>query len=490
MSAKLFQGLNCENGTPKAQASKQAVENMKALGKTLGLSKQCERASDTMTRNSSSSGGFSGSMSVMGGLAGSAKVSGNFQASSAELDASFREKGCGSLLLDSKDILDATRRINCTLNQSSSETSQQLSNRVSVQVRILPIPGVKEKMIAQVGELAKQLVMAKEYTEIATMINGQITALNKSISDIGTLNITNSTIKAKAGSKLKTMSQNVTSVASKMEADYKRIVEASANNTLQQKAGANAMQPGVRQLVQQRIETQSDEINSDIIQTLSHTSVKVTQSGSIIITAPNRITLTNTVIDANSEIDMVTSALTSSSVDLGKRIASELMSSAASKNEMTMDSEGLDQLVDAMNEGNASAIKAQSDGLIGQIKANAMPFSIGLIALIFIPLFMGGTKSMSGKPMPGGMTAVQQKTWKTKQTQKKMIKIILGLLVKLIVIFNIVRLGPKILNIFLPWKWKELRGVVEQIILNLIILMAYCVFINKSVNPVMCLIKF
>lgn len=490
MSAKLFQGLNCENGTPKAQTTQQAADNMKALGKTLGLSKQCQRTSDTMTRNSSSSGGFSGKMSVLGGLAGNASMSGNFQKSSAAMDSTFREKGCGSLLLDSKDILDATRRINCTLNQSSSETSQQLSNRVSVQVRILPIPGVKERMIAQVLELTKQVVAVKEYREVAAMINEQITALNKSIAEMGTLEITNSTIKAKAGSKLKTMSQNVTSVANKLEADYKRIVEASANNALQQKAGANAMQPEVKQLVQQRIQTQSDNINSDITQTLSHTSVKVTQSGSIIITAPNKISLTNTIVDANSEIDMVTSALTSSSVDLGKRIASELMASAASKNEMSTENEGLDQLVDAMNEGNAAAIKAQSDGLIGQIKANAMPLSIGLIALALIPIVMGGIKSMQGESAPEETADEEEETGSGTQTRNKVIKIIIGLLVKLIVIFNIVRLGPKVLNIFLPWKWNELIGVMKQILINVIVLTAYCVFINKSVNPVMCLIKF
>jgi len=490
MSAKLFQGLNCENGTPRAQTPQQAADNMSALGKTLGLSKQCERASDTMTRNSSTSGGFSGSMKVLGGLAGSMSVNANFQTASAAMDASFREKGCGSLLLDSKDILDATRRINCTLNQSSSETSQQLSNRVSVQVRILPVPGVKEKMIAQVGELTTQLVAVREYKEVAKMINEQITALNKSIAEMGTLEITNSTIKAKAGSKLKTMSQNVTSVTSQLEADYKRIVEASANNALQQRAGANAMQPEVKQLVQQRIQTQSDEINSDITQTLSHTSVRVTQSGSIIITAPNKITLTNTVVDANSEIDMVTSALTSSSVELGKRIASELMASAASKNEMSTDNEGLDQLVDAMNEGNAAAIKAQNDGLIGQVKANAGGLSVGLIALVLIPMMMGGMKGMPGKSMPGGMSYEQQKKWKAKQGRKKMIKIIIGLLVKLFVIFNLVRLGPKALNIFLPWKWNEVMGVIKQIVLNIVILMVYCILVNKAPNPVMCLIKF
>lgn len=489
MSAKLFQGLNCENGTPKAQTHTQAVDNLKALGKTLGLSKQCERASDTATRNSSASGGFSGNMSVMGGLAGSASLSGNFQSSSAAMDSSFREKGCGSLLMDSKDMLDATRRINCTLNQSSSETAQQLSNRVSVQVRILPIPGVKEKMIAQVAELTRQLVAVKEYREVAIMINEQITALNRSINDMGTLEIKDSTIKAKAGSKLKTMSQNVTSVSNKLEADYKRIVEASATNSIQQKAGANAMQPEVRQLVQQRIQTQSDDIHSDIIQTLSHTNVKVTQSGSIIITAPNKIVLENTVIDASSEIDMVTSALTSSSVELGKRIASELMSSAASKNEMTMENDGLDQLVDAMNEGNAAAIKAQSDGLIGQIKANGAGLSVGLIALVLIPMMMGGMKGRRTS-MPGGMTLAQQKKFKAKQRNKKMIKIIIGLLVKLFVIFNLVRLGPKTLNVFLPWKWNELKGVFMQILFNLILLIAYCTLINKSPNPVMCLIKF
>jgi hypothetical protein len=429
-------------------------------------------------------------MSVLGGLAGNASASGNFQKSFAALDSGFREKGCGSLLLTYSSILDATRRINCTLNQTSSETSQKLSNRVSVEVRVVPIPGVKEKMVAQVLELTKQVVAVKEYKDVAKMINEQITTLNGTIANMGTLEITNSTIKATAGSKLKTMSKNVTSVTTKLEADYKHIVEASANNALQQKAGANAMQPGVKQLVQQRIQTQSDEINADITQTLSHTSVEVTQRGSIIITAPNKIVLENTVIDANSEIDMVTSALTTASVDLGKRIASELMSSAVSTNTLTTDNKGLGDLVKAMNEGNAAAIKAQSDGLIGQIKANSMPLSIGLIAVVLIPLMMGGMKGMSGEKAPVGMNTAQQNKWKAEQTRNKMIKIVIGLLVKLFVIFNLVRIGPKMLDIFLPWKWNELEGVIKQIVFNLVILVGYCVIINKSVNPVMCLIKF
>lgn len=491
MTKKLFDGVNCENGTPKAQTHKQAVDNVKAVGKALGLSKQCERASDTVTRNTASSGGIAGRMDILGGLAGSASLSANFQTSSTALDHNFREKGCGSLLVDTKDILDATRRINCALNQSSSETSQQLSSHVSVRIVVAPEPGARERILASLHTFTQNMKDTKEYPEIARMINGHITDGMKKLREFGSINISNSTIRAKAGSKLKTISQNVTSVTSKLEADYKRIVEASANNTIQQKAGANAMQPGVRQLIRQRIQTQSDEINSDITQTLSHTKVKVNQSSSITISASDTINLTNTVIDANTEIDMVTSALTSSSVDLGKRIASELMASAASKNVMTTDNEGLDQLVDAMNEGNAAAIKAQNNGLIGMIKANASGFSVGLIALVLIPMLMGGMKGMSGRSMPEGMTDEQQTAWEARQNRKKIIKIMIGLLVKLFVIFNLVRLFPKTLNnLLVPSKWNEMTGVFTEIIINLIVLMAYCIFVNKSPNPFLCLIKF
>lgn len=491
MSAKLFQGLNCQNGAPKAQNPAETADNLQALSRELGLSKQCERLSTTRTRNSSTSGGASGKMSLLGGLGGSASFSANFQTSSAALDSEFREKGCGSLLLDSKDILDATRRINCTLNQSSSETQQELSNRVSVQIRILPIPGLKAKMSDQVVELTKELGAVAAFKEVAQMIRDTIKGIQDTIKDMGNIDITDSTIRAVAGSKLKTMSQNVTSVASELEADYKKVVEATANNTLQQHAGPNAMQPGVRQLVQQRIQSQSDEINADIVQTLSHTSVKVTQSGSIIITTPNNIRLKNTVIDANSEIDMITSALTSSSVDLGKRIASELMATAASKNDMSTDNAGLTDLITAMNEGNAATIKAQGDSLIGQIKANAMPLSAGLIALVIIPMLIGGKNNgLAGPRMPPGMTMEQQRKWKATQGRKKMIKIVIGLLVKLFVIFNLVRLGPKLLDVFLPWKWNQAMDTVKEVVLNLIVLILYCVFVNKSPNPVMCLLKF
>ena len=495
MSAKLFKGLNCRNGAPEAQSLPETADNMKALGKMLGLNKPCIRASDTMTRNSATSGGMSGKMSLMGGLGGSASFSGNFQTSSSALDHTFREKGCGSYLLDSKDILDSMRRMNCTLHQSSSEAHQELSNRVSVQIRIVPIPGLKAKMSEQVVELTKELADVAAYKEVAQMIRDTIKGIQDTIKDMGNIDITDSTIRAVAKSKLKTMTQNVTSMASQLEADYKKVVEASANNTLQQHAGPNAMQPGVRQLVQQRIQSRTDEINTDIVQTLSHTSVKVTSSGSIIITAPNNIRLKNTVIDANSEIDMLTSALTSSSVDLGKRIASEMMATAASKNDMSTDNAGLTDLVTAMNEGNAAAIKAQGDSLIGQIKANAMPLSVGLIALVIIPMLIpmltgGKNNGLAGPRMPPGMTMEQQKKWKAKQGRKKMIKIVIGLVVKLFVIFNLVRIGPKLLDVFLPWKWNQVMDTVKEVILNLIVLILYCVFVNKSPNPVMCLLKF
>ena len=97
---------------------------------------------------------------------------------------------------------------------------------------------------------------------------------------------------------------------------------------------------------------------------------------------------------------------------------------------------------------------------------------------------------MSGSEMPPGMTILEQKKWKSAQFKKKIIKVILGLAVKLFVIVNLVRLGPQLLNIFVPWKWHELAGVAKHILLNIVLLMVYCVFVNKSLNPVMCMIKF
>lgn len=492
MTKKLFGGLNCTNGVPGPQEPKQLVENVEALAKELGLSETCQRMATTRTRNSSTSAGVSGKLDMLGFLGPSASVSANFQTSAAALDNEFRESGCGSLMLDSKDILESVRRINCTINNNSATTNQQLSNRVSVQVRVETPPGLKEKMTAQVVELTGQMAAVREFPEVARMIRETIRGLQRSINKMGDLTITNSIIRAKAGSRLKTLSQTVTSVANELEADYARIVEASANNVLQQKAGTNALQPSVRQLVQQRIQSQTDEINADITQTLSNTSIRVTQSGSIVITAPNSITLTDTMIDGNSEIDMMTSALTSSSVELGKRIASELMSSAASQNEVSTDNAGLADLLDAMNEGNAASIAAQSEGLIGQINANKTPLAIGLVALIVLPLLLGNKNNGldDGEDMPSGMSIAEQRKWKSTQGKKKMFKIVLGLLVKLIVIFNLVRLGPKLLNVFLPWKWNEAMDAVIMVGINLVVLIAYCVLVNKAPNPVMCLLKF
>ena len=464
---------------------------------------------DTATKNSSTSGGSSGKMDVMFGMWGSASASANFQTSEAEMNSSFQESGCGSLLFDSKDIFDASRRINCSIHQSSSETEQQLTNRVSVSIRIQHIPGLKEKMMQQRADELDKIVALREFPEIVKIVMKQRDDLQKSINDLGSINIKNSVIKAKAGSKMRTMSQNVTTVANQLQADYETIVEATANNTIQQQAGSNAMQPEVKQIIRERIQRQTDEINSDITQTLSHTRIKVLNSSSIVIIAPNKIDLTNVVLDASSEIDMITSALTSSSVDLGKRIASELMASAVSKNGMSTENDGLDKVVKEMSDGNALNTRTQNEGLADVIEANKTQISMGIIGLIVaaiaIPMVMKGMNGMNGTQsgnggdggdgrnglsMPSGLTPAKQKKWKARRFRNRMIRIFLGLLLKVIVFVNFVRLGPRLINIFLPWKWSELGDVIVQIVVNIVILMAYCIFINKSLNPVMCLIKF
>jgi hypothetical protein len=519
MSKPLLEGVTCEKGTAKPQTPKQSKSNLDTLAKELGLGEKCQRASKTLASHHSTSGAFEVGVGLLGGLLGNLDISGNMQNSGGEIDDSFRESGCGSLLLDSKTIMDATRRMNCTLNQSSSVSNVKLGNRVSVQIRVEPVPGVKLKMIERIDTLVAQMIEVKDNPKIAEMINNQITALTKSIDSMGTLKITDSSIKASAGTRMKVMSQNVADVVSNLQGDYSAIVEASANNTLQQQAGKNAMQPEVKQLVQQRIETQSDDINSDMTATLSSTSIKVQQSGSIIITSPNKITLTNTKIDANSEIDMITSSLTTQSIELGKTIAMDLMTSAASENSMSTDNAGIEALIKAMSDGNAAAIKEQNDGLAKIVEASrgGKMMMIGMIVVALIPVLLGGKgkqgakmpegltieeqkkwkldnakseKGTSGSKMPPGLTTKEQKEWKSKRARGKLFKFILGLTVKIIVIYNLLSIGPQLVNILMPWKWGQLVGVVKTILLNIIILMVYCVFVNKTFNPLICMLKF
>jgi len=488
--SKMFEGVTCKDAVPQPQGIKQTERNLSKLQDAMGMSAKCKTLQKKSMRNKSTSGGMSGGMKVLGGLGGSASFSANFQTASAALDAELRKEACGSVMMDTKEIMDVVRRMNCTITQNSAETSTQLKARASVEVKIVPIDGAQEKLQDTLDKLAERVERLKNFPEIAKMIASQMKSVGTAIETFGTITMQNATLKAKAGSKIRSLSQNAASMTSKLDADYKQIAKTVATNAIQQKSGPNAIGEQIKSLIDTKIQRQTDDINSEIAQSLSATKVRVDQSGKVLIEAPNAINLKGVTLDANVETDLVTSAITSSSVELGKRIASELMTEAASKTDVVQESEGESHadLLKAMNEGNAAAIKAQSDGLIGQIKA--ISGGIDPILIVVLIAAAGAVKGLGGRGGGGGGGDTGDKQL---NPRTQMIYKVVGILVRLLLLWSAFVSLPtsfkELTDFMLPWRWGSAWDRIQYFVYALILFLAYCFSIGPSGNPLLCLIK-
>ena len=498
----MFEGINCKDSTPQPDTPKQVKKNVAALQDAMGMSNKCKKMQSKNLRNEAESGGFSASMAIVtfgGGGGGSA--SGNWQSSATQLDTMARQEGCANMMVDTKNIMDCVRRMNCSITQNSAETDMVLDASASVKVIIEPIEGAWEKLLENQTKLVDQATKVAKFPPVLELIEKQLEMVGKEILEFGEIKMQESVVKAKAGSKIRSVTQNVANVANKIEDDYKQVAKTVAENAIQQKSGPNAVGEQVKSLIDTTITKQNDQINSEIVQSVSSTKVNVTQDGSIEIRAPNRIDLTGVTLDANVEVDLATSAVTSSSIELGKRIAAELMSDAASKSDLIQEAEGeaLAPLVQAMNEGNAAAIKQQSDGLIGAIKA-ANPFG-GLLGPI-LPIVILGAGLMVLKMVAGGGGGGggggRYDTGGDRSMQEtgsmKGVKIIVGLIVRLIFIYSMYTVFPtswsQLFDILLPWRWGKVWKRIRFFLFSFVGFIIYCYTMGPGGHPALCLIKF
>lgn len=508
--SKMFEGVNCKDSTPQPSTPKQVQKNVAALQKAMGMSEKCKKMQSKSMRNESASGGFSAGFAMVGfGGVGGGSASGSWQSSAAQLDTAARQEGCANMNMDTKNIMDCVRRMNCSITQNSAETDMVLDASASVKVVIEPIEGAWEKLLENQTKLVDQATKVAKFPPVLELIEKQLEMVGREILEFGEIKMEETVVKAKAGSKLRAVSQNVANVANKIEDDYKQVAKTVAENAIQQKSGPNAVGEQVKSLIDTTITKQSDTINSEIVQSISSTKVSVTQDGSIEIRAPNRIDLSGVTLDANVEVDLATSAVTSSSIELGKRIAAELMSEAASKAELIQESEGepLADLVKAMNEGNAAAIKQQSDGLIGAIKA-VNPFGgltsglLGPIILLVILVVGVGVmkKVMSGGGDEGGIGRRGYNNYDVKRggslSGKTMtgVRILVGLLVRLILVYSIITVFPtswsQLFDILLPWRWGKVWSRIKIFIFSFVGFIIYCYTLGPGGHPALCLLKF
>lgn len=445
-------GLTCRNNTPDPQTPTQARDNLAGILESLGGNAQCVRKAQTIASESATSGGAHGQMSALGGLFGSASVSANFQTSMASMDDRMSESGCGALMVNAKSIFDSMRRISCTLQKSSVEAS--VATRASARVNIDGRPSAawlktQQNAHAKSAKLVSQALalnanapadMRLSYESVFQLMVGAgadptsaMAAAEKASQRVATfaknalraardtfaltlkntqseVNITNSNIRVKAGVKVRSIVSSSTQIASEVSTDVKSISQAAAEQVISQTNGKNALTPEVKSVIEQRIQKQQDDINQEITETVVSNKVEVNASGVVTIRGPN-IKLSNTEVSAETELDIVTSAVTETGLQVGRRIAQEWIMENGSTQTQTTENAGAEDVKAAQWEGATSAIEAQGNSLEEMARIGAgsgmssilMLVVVGGVAMAFLNKGGGKGGGKGGKDGPSGL---------------------------------------------------------------------------------------
>jgi len=379
-----FAGLDCSSGTPKPQTPVQATQNLNKLLTSFGASQNCEQAIASKVAEHSSSGGFSGNTQMGFGFLGSMSMSGNYQSSGSEVDHFLQQSGCGNLLVNSKTVMDSLTNINCTLNQSSSTSSIATSANCSITIKIVQSKDFVSRIMQQ-NDVTQQRMMQAMTNLAALPPNSPAIAFTQNLLDSlqkqydsnlkllnGTINITGSTITVQANTKVKQINSNTSQVLASVAQDYTNVVSATAQQTMSQNGGFDATTGAIKSLIQSEVQNQQQNIKSDINQVLTSTNLNVLSASSIVITAPQAITLTNSTLSASGIIDIVSTSLTTSAMSSGVQIAQKLMATMDTTQLTQQTNAGMEGAISANNAAIGAAVGAQMGSLTTMSQANSL----------------------------------------------------------------------------------------------------------------------
>lgn len=408
----MAQGCDIQQPVPV----KQFKDNIDSIANSMGLDTKCKSMMETKTNEMVSAGQADIGMGlIMQAQGGDTETS---------MDSLAMSEGCGSMFMNATDIISARNNINCVLNTFSNESATTAVAKATVRLKSDPIAAIELTKLAQASidklqdsldkadanamsvitlmfSMGQEVDPIKYIAQSKAAIERQLEVARKELSKIGNVTLLDSTIRATAGVKVKTVSVMEASTSSELQTEFNNIAKAAAENEITKKLGPNASDTSTKSAVQQRINQQENQTNQDITNVLNTTKVNVSADGEIEITAARDLLLKNVTLDASAEAQVMSEALMDAAASSGRKLASTLMTDALMKTDEQLEAEGVDL---------AALKKAQMDGVIGQLNAltdgpnsSMMLMVLGGIVGVFVLMKLGGGRGGGGG---GGGTVV------------------------------------------------------------------------------------
>eukprot|EP00966_Prymnesium_polylepis_P230439 5332106-Prymnesium_polylepis.1 len=108
-------------------------------------------------------------------------------------------------------------------------------------------------------------------------------------------------VKVKSGTSLKQIKNVSDTVKEKMTETLKEVAITTAEHNLEQQTGLGSLDPNTKRIITERVNEKSDTIKKNITTSVKESDVKISNSSTVTFSVPRNITMTDTVIDANSQ---------------------------------------------------------------------------------------------------------------------------------------------------------------------------------------------
>jgi hypothetical protein len=361
-----------------------AIPRSSNIIKDMGMDADCEKEAETET------GTFAASTSAksMFGSIGS-------QISATTLHNKMKQKGCGAFSANIVNIVNSQLSKTCTTNIVKSNIVLSANSTANVTIRTLQPSG--KVLDSLTNSRAASDARLTSYIGLATIMTGSenrefletqiknemeiIEGLNETMSP--SIRLDNVKIRVTSDTRITGGIKNTNSVKTSLKNDFVAQTIATAEQSVNQATGVNALNPNTKQLIQQKVNNKNDSITNIVNEAILKSNVGGSSSSGIVIETTGPISISNTTLDANAIVDITLNVLNNQATLLGKEIASTIITDVTSKQTAVQKSAGLEDLAKALGDANANAI--------GTNKAEYSPYMgliAGVVGLIFGLIFL------------------------------------------------------------------------------------------------------
>ena len=372
---------------PKLPTVGEVQDKLPETLKAMGFSGECKKNAATAFAAGSTSANVDTPIGAAGAQA-------SFVAGATQME----EKNCGQFLANLNETSTKLSNINCTIqdNQSKSSITQSGTATILLQTeapndeQLAILEKVQEgqtKNLALANANYQAYIISPGFSPTnAPFFQKLISDSNASLQETSdkispSINITNSKIlnvtNMTLASKVEMSSNQVTAI----NEDIKAVATQAAEQKMRQTLGVTALTPEAKQIIQNKIESNTLLQKSSIQSTIKSVSLVQTSDNNIKIInkGGGDLNIENTTISNNLVMDLVNKAIMSNGNSAASQVVTEILNEQTSEQISEGKSAGMDDLGKVLGEANSKALET------GKVKMTmGSVVALGLVVLLVL----------------------------------------------------------------------------------------------------------